>query len=112
PRRARLRHGLRRERARVPRACGGARCARVRRAGNARRAGGGILPLVARPAPRDARGDRGAARGSRVKRWARYAGWLAVAAAGAFLALQLSYLARIWWWNDHDPGATAFMRAR
>jgi len=47
-----------------------------------------------------------------VKRWARYAGWLAVAAAGAFLALQLSYLARIWWWKDHDPGATAFMRAR
>ncbi|HXS53491.1 MAG TPA: monofunctional biosynthetic peptidoglycan transglycosylase [Usitatibacter sp.] len=37
---------------------------------------------------------------------------MAVAAAGAFLALQLSYLARIWWWKDHDPGATAFMRAR
>jgi monofunctional biosynthetic peptidoglycan transglycosylase len=47
-----------------------------------------------------------------VKRGLRYAGWLAVAAAGAFLALQLSYLARIWWWKDHDPQQTAFMRAR
>ena len=42
----------------------------------------------------------------------RYAGWLAIAAAGAFLALQLSYLARVWWWRDHDPQMTAFMRAR
>ena len=47
-----------------------------------------------------------------MKRAARYAGWLAVAAAGAFLALQLSYLARVWWWRDHDPQTTAFMRAR
>ena len=47
-----------------------------------------------------------------MKRWLRYAGWLAVAAAGAFLALQLSYLARVWWWKDHDPQMTAFMRAR
>jgi len=45
-----------------------------------------------------------------VRRRARFAGWLAAAAAGAFLALQLSYLARVWWWNDHDPATTAFMR--
>jgi monofunctional biosynthetic peptidoglycan transglycosylase len=25
---------------------------------------------------------------------------------------QLSLLARIWWWRDHDPGATAFMAVR
>ncbi len=42
----------------------------------------------------------------------RYAAWLAVAAAGVFLALQLSYLARVWWWKDHDPHATSFMKAR
>jgi monofunctional biosynthetic peptidoglycan transglycosylase len=42
----------------------------------------------------------------------RYAAWLAVAAAGVFLALQLSYLARVWWWKDHDPQATSFMKAR
>ncbi len=47
-----------------------------------------------------------------MKRAARYAGWLALAAAGAILALQLSYAARIWWWRDHDPASTAFMRAR
>lgn len=47
-----------------------------------------------------------------MKRALRLAAWLAVAAAGAFLALQLSYLARVWWWNDHDPQVTAFMQAR
>ncbi len=47
-----------------------------------------------------------------MKRLLRFAAWLAVAAAAAFLALQLSYLARIWWWTDHDPQSTAFMRSR
>ena len=47
-----------------------------------------------------------------MKRALRYAAWLAVAAAGAFLALQLSYLARVWWWKDHDPRMTAFMGER
>ena len=44
-----------------------------------------------------------------MKRWTLYAGWLAAAAVGAFLALQLSYLARVWWWKEHDPPTTAFM---
>jgi len=46
-----------------------------------------------------------------VKRLARYAGWLALALAGVFLAVQLSYFARVWWWRDHNPGTTAFMDA-
>jgi monofunctional biosynthetic peptidoglycan transglycosylase len=36
---------------------------------------------------------------------------LALVAAGLFLAIQLSYLARIWWWRDHNPPTTAFMQA-
>ena len=47
-----------------------------------------------------------------MKRFGRYLAWLAVAAAGAFLLLQLSYLVRVWWWRDHDPRATAFMEER
>ena len=47
-----------------------------------------------------------------MKAWLRWLGWLAVAAAAAFLALQLSYLARVWWWREHDPRTTAFMQAR
>ena len=42
----------------------------------------------------------------------RFIAWLAVAAAGIFLAVQLSFLARVWWWKDHDPQMTAFMEAR
>ena len=42
----------------------------------------------------------------------RIAGWLALAAAGIFLAAQLSYLVRVWWWASHDPQSTAFMQAR
>ena len=41
----------------------------------------------------------------------RFAGWLALAAAGIFLAVQLSFLVRVWWWRDHNPQATAFMEA-
>jgi monofunctional biosynthetic peptidoglycan transglycosylase len=46
-----------------------------------------------------------------MKRLARLAGWLALALAAIFLAVQLSYLVRIWWWRDHNPGTTAFMEA-
>ena len=38
--------------------------------------------------------------------------WLAVAAAGIFLAVQLSFVARVWWWREHNPSNTAFMQAR
>jgi monofunctional biosynthetic peptidoglycan transglycosylase len=47
-----------------------------------------------------------------VKKVLRFAAWLAVAAAAIFLSVQLSYLARVWWWRDHNPQATAFMKAR
>jgi len=42
----------------------------------------------------------------------RLAAWLAVAVAAVFLAVQLSFLARVWWWKDHNPASTAFMDAR
>lgn len=46
-----------------------------------------------------------------MKKAATFLAWLAVAAAAIFLALQLSFLARVWWWKDHNPGSTAFMEA-
>jgi len=47
-----------------------------------------------------------------VRRLARILAWLAVAAATVFLVIQLSFLARVWWWKDHNPQSTAFIRAR
>jgi monofunctional biosynthetic peptidoglycan transglycosylase len=47
-----------------------------------------------------------------LKKALRFAAWLAVAAAAIFLAVQLSFLARVWWWKDHNPSGTAFMDAR
>ncbi|HET7732167.1 MAG TPA: monofunctional biosynthetic peptidoglycan transglycosylase [Usitatibacter sp.] len=46
-----------------------------------------------------------------MKRLMRFLAWLAVAAAALFLAVQLSFLARIWWWRDHNPTTTAFMQS-
>ena len=46
-----------------------------------------------------------------MKRAARFAGWLALALAAIFLAVQLTFVARLWWWRDHDPRSTAFMDA-
>jgi monofunctional biosynthetic peptidoglycan transglycosylase len=47
-----------------------------------------------------------------VKKLLRFGAWLVAVAAAVFLAVQLSFLARLWWWKDHDPEASAFMRAR
>ena len=41
----------------------------------------------------------------------RVLAWFAVAAAGAFLVVQLSYLVRVWWMSGHNPETTAFMEA-
>ena len=46
-----------------------------------------------------------------MRRLARLAGLLALGLAAIFLAVQLSYAVRVWWWRDHNPQATAFMEA-
>jgi monofunctional biosynthetic peptidoglycan transglycosylase len=46
-----------------------------------------------------------------VKNALKAAGWLARALAAIFLAIQLSFLVRVWWWRDHNPQSTAFMEA-
>jgi len=50
-------------------------------------------------------------RESAARRAARVGGWLALGLATIFLVVELSYLARVWWWRDHNPVETAFMRA-
>ena len=47
-----------------------------------------------------------------MKGLARIAGWAALAAAAIFVAYQLSILARLAWWQSHDPTSTAFMEDR
>ncbi len=44
-----------------------------------------------------------------MKPAARLASWLALGAAVAFVTYELSFLVRLAWWRDHDPGMTAFM---
>jgi monofunctional biosynthetic peptidoglycan transglycosylase len=46
-----------------------------------------------------------------VKLALRVAGWFAVAAAGAFLVVQLYFVGRVWWMKDHNPATTSFMQA-
>ncbi len=47
-----------------------------------------------------------------MRRLARLAGLLALAAAALFVAYELSFLARLAWWRTHDPASTAFMEAQ
>jgi monofunctional biosynthetic peptidoglycan transglycosylase len=67
---------------------------------------------VARRAACDRARARAIAGADGVRKIGRFLAWLAVAAAAIFLAVQLSFLARVWWWRDHNPSATAFMQAR
>ena len=46
-----------------------------------------------------------------MKRLPALLGWIALALAGIFLAVQLSFLARVRWWKDHNPQSTAFMES-
>ena len=39
----------------------------------------------------------------------RFLGFAALGLAAIFVAVQLSYVARVWWWRDHNPQATSFM---
>ncbi len=54
--------------------------------------------------------DRGAS--GRLSALARWAGWAALGVAAVFVAYELSILARLAWWRDHEPSTTAFMQAR
>ncbi len=47
-----------------------------------------------------------------MKKFLQAIAWLCLAAAGIFLAVQLSFLARVLWWRDHNPGTSAFMQQR
>lgn len=47
-----------------------------------------------------------------MRKLARFIGWLALALAALFLAVQLSYIVRIAWWRTHAPQSTAFMESR
>ena len=46
-----------------------------------------------------------------MKAIVRALSWTVAALAAAFLAFQLSFLARIWWYQSHNPSSTAFMEA-
>jgi len=47
-----------------------------------------------------------------VRTTVRWLLWAVSAALLAFVALQVWYLAHIWWWRDHPPRETAFMAQR
>lgn len=44
-------------------------------------------------------------------RW-RWVKWLFIAPPLLFIAAQLYFLLQIWWWVDHNPATTSFMRAQ
>src|SRR5205085_1745342 len=90
---------------------GARRSARVRWPGDARGAGRRVIHAVARQAARDRARARGIAGRAGMKRVLEFIAWLAAAAAALFLVVQLSFLARVWWWKDHNPQSTAFMDA-
>jgi len=50
-----------------------------------------------------------AARAGRTWFWIK---WLLVAPVVLFLVIQLYFLVQIWWWIDHNPTTTSFMRAQ
>lgn len=45
--------------------------------------------------------------GSNLKRWLK---WLILVPLGLFLLLQAYFALQIWWWIDHNPESTSFMR--
>jgi monofunctional biosynthetic peptidoglycan transglycosylase len=47
-----------------------------------------------------------------MKAFMRFFAWTLAALAAALIAYELSFLARVWWWKDHNPQTTAFMDAQ
>jgi monofunctional glycosyltransferase len=47
-----------------------------------------------------------------VKKFFKWLGVLLGLVVAAFLALQVWFFAHIWWWVDHNPSSTSFMRAQ
>jgi monofunctional glycosyltransferase len=47
-----------------------------------------------------------------MKSFLRFTAWTIAALAGALIVYELSFLARVWWWKDHNPESTAFMEAQ
>lgn len=46
---------------------------------------------------------------TRGGRWS-WVKWLFIIPVALFLAVQLYFFLQIWWWVDHNPGMTSFMR--
>ena len=47
-----------------------------------------------------------------MKAFARFFAWLLAGLAALLIAYELTFLARVWWWKDHNPPSTAFMEAQ
>ena len=44
--------------------------------------------------------------------WRKYRWWLIAAPLVLFVLVQGYFFAQIWWWVDHNPTSTSFMRAQ
>ncbi|GGX76014.1 monofunctional biosynthetic peptidoglycan transglycosylase [Massilia dura] len=42
-------------------------------------------------------------------RWS-WVKWVFIVPVALFIAVQIYFFVQIWWWRDHEPGTTAFMR--
>lgn len=47
-----------------------------------------------------------------MKAFLRFTAWTVATLALALILYELSFLARVWWWKDHNPESTAFMQAQ
>ncbi|MFC0167033.1 monofunctional biosynthetic peptidoglycan transglycosylase [Pseudoduganella danionis] len=47
-----------------------------------------------------------------IWRWPRLLKWLILAPLLLFALVQLYFFVQIWWWVDHNPSTTSFMRAQ
>ena len=54
-------------------------------------------------------GKKGARKGGSGGRYG-WIKWLFIVPILAFIVVQLYFFLQIWWWIDHNPSSTAFMR--